>query len=246
MRIVYYHSFKSRESIELFETHIKYLLNNNYKIVTFSQIAALMLNNDEDKSKYVAITFDDGYRNNFKAYKILKKYDVGGTFFIATKFIGAGNTDYYENKLYSNYKMLMKEQIKEMSDNGMEIGSHTHSHINLAQLLNEDKKQAEYELIKSKEILEEITDKDIVSFSYPNGQRGTFNKNTRKLVKYCGYKYACTTMIKWLFYQNKNEYEIPRIEVKSKDSLKTFVNKVKGRYDCKAYYYNLFNLTKKW
>ena len=38
----------------------------------------------------VAITFDDGYRDNYSAYGILRKYGVSGTFFVVAGCVGQG------------------------------------------------------------------------------------------------------------------------------------------------------------
>ena len=70
-------------------------------------------------------------------------------------------------------------ELKEISDNGHEIGCHSHSHFVLS-MLPRDKWDSEIK--RSKEILEEMTGQTITSFSYPYGMRRHFSD---ELKAYC-------------------------------------------------------------
>ncbi len=49
------------------------------------------------RGRYVAITFDDGYRDNYEiAYPILRRHGVPGTFFVATGFIDAPRIPWWD------------------------------------------------------------------------------------------------------------------------------------------------------
>lgn len=63
--------------------------------------------------------------------------------------------------------MLSKEDIALLYKNGVEIGSHSHTH---AILPNLSKKEIEYELSHSKEMLEDITKSNISIIAFPNGK----------------------------------------------------------------------------
>jgi hypothetical protein len=69
--------------------------------------------------KLVVLTFDDGCASHatFVA-PILKEMGFGGTFYISNAFSFNTRKDWY----------LTWRQIKEMADNGFEIGNHTHGH----------------------------------------------------------------------------------------------------------------------
>ena len=61
------------------------ILQNSFKVSSVSDIA-LSLQKGRLKNKTVALTFDDGYRNNFQiAAPLLEKYNVPATFFITNK-----------------------------------------------------------------------------------------------------------------------------------------------------------------
>ncbi|HPB39049.1 MAG TPA: polysaccharide deacetylase family protein [Syntrophorhabdus sp.] len=67
-----------------FDLHIRYL-SNHYQ---FTRLESLM--DFHGCNKICAITFDDGWADNYEfAYPILKKYRVPATIFIATNYIGS-------------------------------------------------------------------------------------------------------------------------------------------------------------
>ncbi len=86
-----------------------------------------------------------------------------------------------DEKSFSEELYMNKEEIKEMSENGHEFGSHTRSHPILSHLSEGKQKE---ELFDSKRILEKILNKKINSLSYPYGK---YNDATLKLVKETGY-----------------------------------------------------------
>ena len=86
-----------------------------------------------------------------------------------------------DEKSFSEELYLNKEEIKEMSEDGQEFGSHTLSHPILSSLNEEMQKEEIYE---SKKIIEKILNKKINSFCYPYGK---YNETTLKLVKNASY-----------------------------------------------------------
>jgi len=74
-------------SAEAFEKQISWL-SKYFTIVPLKEIERLIGQNKKLNKPLCAITFDDGYRNNFlNAYPILKKYNVPATIFLTTGFI---------------------------------------------------------------------------------------------------------------------------------------------------------------
>ncbi len=67
-------------SLKNFEAHIKYL-KNNFLIERFENLG-------QGKKPSVAITFDDGYEDNYlNALPLLEKYNVPATFFITSNYL---------------------------------------------------------------------------------------------------------------------------------------------------------------
>lgn len=90
-----------------------------------------------------------------------------------------------------SYAPLSWDNVKEMSKNNIEFGSHTCTHEILSKLKNED---AHYELLQSKKKIEEELKSEVNAFAYPNGQDEDFTEETKILLKKCGYKIAFTTL----------------------------------------------------
>jgi len=91
------------------------------------------------------------------------------------------------DKGFSYSKVLSKKDVRFLNDNGVEIGSHSHTHSLLPNLSSQ---QLAAELSCSKEILENICNKEIGILAFPNGQGSeSVEKTARKL----GYQYFLKT-----------------------------------------------------
>ena len=99
----------------------------------------------------VSITFDDGNEYQYNGFfPILEKYDLKGTFYIVTSWIGQQG-------------ILNWDQLAELHSGGNEIGSHTHTHRNLTNL---SKEALDFELHTSFTFLNRF---DCKTLAYPNG-----------------------------------------------------------------------------
>lgn len=237
-RIIYYHSIHpngSDDGLSLpsgeFIRQISWLKEQGYVFLTFSDIVNQSYTGSINP-KTVSITFDDGYLDNYQyAFPILKKFLVPATFFAVSALIKQESQRSREgNLLYPNRFMMTRNHIAELAANGMEVGSHTRTHIHVRETVQRSPSKALEELVRSRIELEEIAQTKILSFAYPNGQKGLFNKDTRSLLIIAGYKYAATTI--W-GDANKilDPLVVPRIEMKADDSFDVFQSKMNGQYD---------------
>ena len=79
----YYHV---NTSPAVFDAHMRYLHENNYSVINLQDLEKSF--DTRDSSKYVVITFDDGFHDFFtNAFPILKKYNFSATVFLPTGFI---------------------------------------------------------------------------------------------------------------------------------------------------------------
>jgi peptidoglycan/xylan/chitin deacetylase (PgdA/CDA1 family) len=75
-------------SAGVFESHIAFL-SSRYTILSLDDLTAWINGAIEFRRPCVVITFDDGYRDNYRcAYPILKKYRATATFYVVTDAIG--------------------------------------------------------------------------------------------------------------------------------------------------------------
>ncbi len=68
---------------DVFEAHVKYL-SSHFNIISLDEVHDCLSKKEKFPDRAVVFTFDDGYKDNFTAYEILKKYHATGTFYIAT------------------------------------------------------------------------------------------------------------------------------------------------------------------
>ena len=236
-----------------FEKHV-ILLKNNFTVINCQQLITLINNQELTQDRYAIITFDDGYVDNYiKAFPILKKHNISGSFYIATDFVGSTHIPWWDEIAYllrnscgQSYSLPNKEekffleertidrtireimtgaktqeeysvldvladvrkmfplalsllqkensqlfmswpQIKDMAENGMEIGSHTLSHRILSRLSKEDQNN---EIFISKEILENKLNRTINTIAYPVGRYNCYNELSYELVEKAKYDLA--------------------------------------------------------
>lgn len=105
------------------------------------------------------------------------------------------------------HRILDETGLRALARSSMvEIGSHTLSHPVLS---TEPDNRQWTEIRESRTILEQITGGEVLSFSYPFGQRSDFGVNTVRMVQEAGY--ACgITNIQGQVDDKTNLYQVPR------------------------------------
>jgi peptidoglycan/xylan/chitin deacetylase (PgdA/CDA1 family) len=82
-----------------FEKQMRHIANN-YNVMSLDEIVQ-RVSKKESIRGCVAITFDDGFRDNYdNAYPILKKYDLPATIFLTTGYIGTGIVPWFIKERY--------------------------------------------------------------------------------------------------------------------------------------------------
>jgi peptidoglycan/xylan/chitin deacetylase (PgdA/CDA1 family) len=188
--IICYHCVKDETNSYLrptkvadFENQMRYL-STRYNPISLETMAQHLQDGTSLPPKAIAVTFDDGYHDNYEnAYPVLRKYHVPATGLLATNFIGTGKIPAWEEAYYTgeNALMLSWKQVRAMSDGGISFGSHTLSHPLLTRI---PRRQREYELCRSKEIIEQQIGKPVTTFAYPSGD---FDSETKEVVREAGY-----------------------------------------------------------
>ena len=124
------------------------------------------------------------------------------------------------------YDFMTWNDVKEMHQAGMEIGSHTHTHT----LLNMMDEQSSFnELSISKNEIETNLKTPCNLFSYPNGDKGNFLPVHFNQLKKLGYSCA-TTQLKGYNKIGSNIFALNRMNITSKMSLSVFKAMVSGSY----------------
>jgi len=206
------HLSKLSVTPESFKRQMKFLKRHNYNVVSLDEMVELVSSGKRVPRNTVAITFDDGYENNFtNAFPVLKNLGLPATIFIPPDNVGKeGRVDW--------------AQIIQMSSAGIDIGSHTKSDTWLPRL---DGKRLWTELSDSKREIEAKTGKPVTFISYP---LGGFNELVKNKVKEAGYKGACATNPGKNFSKH-DIYALKRVRIsRTSDNLFVFWIESSGYY----------------
>jgi peptidoglycan/xylan/chitin deacetylase (PgdA/CDA1 family) len=72
---------------EFFERVMRRLRRSRLDVISLDEMHRRMTENDGRRRRFVCVTFDDGYRDNFEfAYPVLKKYEIPFAIYVATSF----------------------------------------------------------------------------------------------------------------------------------------------------------------
>ena len=153
-----------------FKEQMKLLADSGYHSILPDQLYDYLTIGKELPSKPVMITFDDTRLDQFTAaLPELNKYGFKGAFFIMT--VALGRPGY-----------MSKEQVKQLSDEGHVIGSHTWDHHSVKKYVATDWAT---QIEKPSKQLESIIGKPVEYFAYPFG---LWNKEAIKNLKQYHFK----------------------------------------------------------
>lgn len=139
---------------QTFAEQIKMLHDSGFHSISTNELYNYLCYGDALPSKPVLLTFDDTDLPQFTIAKpVMEKYGYKGMFFIMTVSLGRPN-------------YMSREQVKQLSDAGHEIGSHTWDHKNIKQYTDADWTT---QIDKPTKTLESITGKPVQYFAYPFG-----------------------------------------------------------------------------
>lgn len=207
--VLYYHSVDPTEGNEVtispdrLRTQLQYIKDQGYTTLTMGELTEYILNNKEIPEKSIVITFDDGYMDNYiHAFPLLKELDMKASIFVIANGIDDG---YY----------LASSQLKEMSDAGIDIISHTLTHPDLRNMTYNQQLE---EFKSSKSILENITGKEVTALAYPFGY---LNDTSKQAAKDAGYTLGFTTD-RGYSDRNDDPMTLDRIYISSAYSMDTF------------------------
>lgn len=191
-----------------FREQMRYLYLENYQVINLDGLYKFLKNGNGNQlkqvhSKFILITFDDGWKDNYEyAFPILKSFGFTATFFVITGKIGS-------------WEFMSWNELAEMQEQGMHIESHTHSHHPL-ELLPDSKIQ--WELAHSRAILEGRLNKNVKFVSFPHG---SYNKNVLNAAASNCY-YACGTSNLGYVKPSSRLHALPRIMLRKHHNIAEF------------------------
>ncbi|MBR6770634.1 MAG: polysaccharide deacetylase family protein [Lachnospiraceae bacterium] len=139
-------------------TALLYVFVNRYT-EELPEMEALAAGNIKEGEKKIALTFDDGPHPHYTSQLLdgLKERGVQATFFVT-----------------GEHAQMHPEIIERMHKEGHLIGNHTYSHI---QLREDNRDEFKNQLVKTNEIIREITGEEV---QYVRPPYGTWDKGMEK------------------------------------------------------------------
>ena len=220
--ILMYHSIATTEhffsvSLKDFEWQMNHLSEEHMPVISLKDLV-VRLTSKKELGGSIAVTFDDGYRNNFTdAFPILKRHNFPATIFVATEKIGSSDA--------RGFARLTPEDMREMGASGLiDIEPHTHTHPHLSRASHEVQRK---EIVESKRIVEGIVQKKCTLFAYPYGD---FSEETVDIVTEEAFD-AAVSVIEGTVHKGSNLYHLPRNSIDHSTTFSQFCGKISTAVD---------------
>lgn len=199
--------------LDRFREQVDYLVDGGWAVRNVSDLAP----GAPGLENAVAVTFDDGYRDNLPACEALETRGVSGTWFVVSGNVGRPSA--WPDGEPAGHPMLSAAELRDMRAAGMEVGGHTRSHVRLAQVPPEAGTE---EVRGCREDLEDLLREPVTSFAYPYGSHDDAVVST---VAEAGFRVACTTIAGPAF-QDAHPLRLRRVAVYGSDTLAMFARKL--------------------
>ena len=156
-----------------------------FVVVSFGELLA-KLRRGERIDRHLAITFDDGYRDNAAiAAPELLSLGLPACFFVATGFVETDRMAPWDAEQGIPSEWMTWEHVRRLHRQGFEIGAHTVNHVDLGVVEGE---LADAEIRGSRERLERELSAPVSFFSYPFGRPDSITEANRERVRDAGFE----------------------------------------------------------
>lgn len=190
------------------DKQLKYLKDHGFTTVFFNELK------HKFTRKTVILTFDDGYENNrIYLLPLLEKYGMKASIFLPTSL------------LEKDADKMNFETIRQLNTNHIELGLHSHRHLNYRSLaLHEIEKDLKENIVALKK--EQIKFSPVLAYPYGKYPR-EISDEFDHMLRQNGIEYGLRIGHKLNAFPFSNPYKICRIEILGSDDLATFKKRVK-------------------
>ena len=174
--------------IDLFEAYCRFF-KRYFNVVSLRNLVG-KLESGATLNRELAITFDDGYRDNFEhAAPILESLGLPATFFVVTQWIGTDVVPWWDREIGVHHPWMTWDQVRSLHRCGFELGAHTRTHVDLGSVTDRD---AHREILGARWELEDQLSARVELFAYPYGRMDNLIDANRDLVRGAGFRCCCS------------------------------------------------------
>ena len=162
-----------------FTKHLNYLKEHNFNVIPLNELISALQQGKALEDKTIAITFDDGYNNNYdQAAPILEEFGYPYTIFVNPKLID-------EQASY----LMGWDKLRELAKKGAVIANHSAEHNYLHKKLENEtqsqwRERTKKDILSSQQRIKEEIGHDYKYVAYPYGE---FNNQLQALVTELGF-----------------------------------------------------------
>lgn len=174
-------------SVPLFDQYCRFF-RDHFNVLPLGELVS-RLERRLSLDRALAITFDDGYLDNFEnAAPIMWKLSLPATFFVVTRWIGGTFVPWWDRAEGVCHPWMSWEQVRTLHRARFDIGAHTRTHVDLGSAAVD----AEGEIAGARADLERNLRAPVDLFAYPYGTRANMSEANRALVKRAGFRCCCS------------------------------------------------------
>jgi peptidoglycan/xylan/chitin deacetylase (PgdA/CDA1 family) len=182
---------------------------DRFRVVSLSEIVT-RLEEGRRLDRHLAITFDDGYRDNFvNAIPVLEKFALPATFFVVSDWIGTDAVPWWDREAGVSHPLMTWNEIRTLHRRGFTIGAHTRTHVDLGRTAGQT---AWDEIAGARRILEQGLDAAADLFAYPYGRRDNLAEANRDLVRRAGFR-CCCSCYGGIATRRTDPFHLPRVPI---------------------------------
>ncbi len=165
-------------------------LRSQFDLISLEEVQR-RIRTDSSELPAVSITFDDGYAENCEqALPLLIQQRIPCTYFVSVDFVQTCRPFPHDVAHGHLARPNSVQQLKNLSDAGVEIGGHTRTHADLGKI--DDDNRLFDEIVTSSRELESIVDRPVRYFAFPFGQRANLNSRAFHMAREHGFEAVCS------------------------------------------------------
>ncbi len=173
---------------QMFEAQCRFF-KRHFDVIPLSEIVS-RLERRRPVDRCLAITFDDGYRDNFiNARPVLEALSLPATFFVVSSWVGTDTYPWWDRSHGVRHDWMSWEQVRALNERGFDIGAHTRTHADLGRLSGTE---ARKEIAGARSEIERQIGRRVDLFAYPYGRIENMTDSNRALVRSAGFRCCCS------------------------------------------------------